>query len=55
MGRAKLNEGNVRRIFELRAQGWIQRRIAAEFGVGRAQISAILARKVWAHVEQLPC
>ena len=49
-GCAKLNEGNVRFIFELRGQGWSQARIAAEFGVGQTQISRILARKRWAHL-----
>ena len=50
-GNVKLTEDNVRRIFELRQQGWSQRRLAAEFGVSRSQISRILARKVWAHEE----
>lgn len=50
-GNAKLTEGDVRRIFELREQGWSQRRLAAKFGVSNQQISRILARKIWAHVE----
>ena len=51
VGNAKLSEDNVRFIFELRGQGWSQTRLAAEFGVDQAQISRILARKRWAHVE----
>ena len=50
-GRAKLNEVDVRRIFELRDQGWTGKCLAAEFGVDQAQISRILARKRWARVE----
>jgi hypothetical protein len=50
-GSAKLTEGNIRFIFQLRAQGWTQTRLAAEFGVSVSLIGLILSRKVWAHVE----
>jgi hypothetical protein len=50
-GLAKLNDGDVRSIFQLRAQRWSQTKIAAEFGVSQVLISDILARKTWAHVE----
>jgi hypothetical protein len=49
--RAKLTENNVRFIFQLRSQGWTQRRLASEFGVSQAVIWNILARKIWAHVD----
>lgn len=48
---AKLTEDNVRFILQLRAQGWKQKRLAAEFGVNRSLISYVLARKIWAHVD----
>jgi hypothetical protein len=46
-GQSKLTKGNIAFIFQLREQGWTQRRIADEFGVSGQQISAILARKYW--------
>ena len=52
-GNAKLTEGNVRSIFELRAQGWTQGRLAEEFGVSQVLIGKILSRKAWAHVSIL--
>ena len=48
---SKLTEDNVRFIFQLRTQGWSQRRIAAAFGVTQGAIYLILARKHWAHVD----
>lgn len=48
---AKLNESNVRFIFQLRAHGWSHRRLVNEFGVNQSTISLILARKTWAHVD----
>jgi hypothetical protein len=50
-GRAKLNADNVRAIHQRRAQGLTLKQIAAKFGVSFSQISAILARKRWAHVD----
>ena len=50
-GNAKLTEHNVRRIFQLRAQGWSQKRLGAELGVSDVQIGRILARKLWTHVD----
>jgi hypothetical protein len=48
---AKLNEEKVRAAFRLRAQGWTQTRIAAEFGVNQTIISDVLLRKIWKHVD----
>ena len=50
-GSAKLNEEKIRSVFQLRDQGFFQRRIADELGVSNQTISKILARKKWAHVE----
>jgi hypothetical protein len=54
-GGAVLNNGNVCFIFQLHAQGWSQRRIAAEFGVSQSVIWAVLSRKNWAHVDLGKC
>lgn len=40
----------VRRVFELRKQGWLQKEIAAVVGCGRENVSAILRRKSWKHL-----
>ena len=50
-GTAKLKDGDVRRIFDLRASGCLQREIAGWFGVSRANVSVILSGKRWAHAE----
>ena len=51
VGGAKLTEANVRRIFDLKHMGWTGVRLAAEFGVSKSSMSAILKRKTWAHVD----
>ena len=43
----KLNEEMVREIFNLKAEGWVQRRIAEKFGVQPSSISMILNNKQW--------
>ncbi len=50
-GRAKLNEEKVKRVFQLHCEGWTQKGIANELGVGRSIIGYILSRKKWAHVQ----
>jgi len=50
-GSAKLTEEKVRRIFQLRREGWMQARLALEFGVSETSITLILSRKRWAHLE----
>lgn len=47
----KLTESAVRRMFALREQGWQQWRIGREFGISQPQVSAILNRKEWKHLE----
>ena len=49
-GSAKLTEEKVKRIFQLRREGWTQARLAAEFCVCRSNIGLILTRKQWAQV-----
>ena len=51
---AKLNEEKVRRIFQLRGEGWTQARLGAEFGVSDVSIADVLSRKKWAHVDLGP-
>jgi len=50
-GRAKLTEDDVRSIFYLRSQGWLQQRLATRFGVSRTVVGHILHKKLWAHVQ----
>lgn len=47
----KLTEKQVREMFVLRRQGWTQLRIAGRFGVHQVQVSRILLRKDWKHLE----
>jgi hypothetical protein len=49
-GSAKLDYSDVQRVFELRALGWTQKRVADELGVSQSQISRINLRQNWAHV-----
>jgi hypothetical protein len=51
MGSAKLSEDQVREIFEMRANGELQRTIAEKFGLSQSHVSTILAGKRWAHVQ----
>ena len=41
-GRAKLTNEQIAQVFELRAQGWTQQKIADEVGVWQSHISRIL-------------
>lgn len=46
----RLTEDQVKEIFELRRQGWLQREIAERFGCTPSNISAILRGKSWKQV-----
>ena len=46
-GRAKLTEADIRAI---RADNRIQREIAADYGIDRANVSEIKSFKIWRHV-----
>ena len=46
-GRAKLDEGSIRIIRQLRAEGVTQQNIAKKFGVCQATISNVLLGKFW--------
>jgi hypothetical protein len=51
-GRAKLSESQVREIRALYAAGGItQKAIGRRFGIGQAQVSEIVRRTVWAHID----
>lgn len=50
-GRAKITEHEIRSIFRLSRKGWSQVKIAEKLGVHYSNISLILARKRWAHVQ----
>jgi hypothetical protein len=50
-GKAKLTTLDIKRIFALHAAGHKQADIACEFGVSRPQISRIVNRKRWQHLE----
>jgi len=49
--KAKIDDADVREIFKLRARGLILKDISRQFGVTSANVSMILQRKTWAHVE----
>jgi len=50
-GMAKLKETEVVEIRKMYASGlWLQREIAAKFGVAMSRISAIVTRKHWKHI-----
>ena len=51
---AKLTDSDVREIRRLVASGETHRYVAALFGVSPSNISSIIARKKWAHVETAP-
>ncbi len=48
---AKIDESIVREIRALRNQRWIMREIAEKFGLSITNVSDILKRKIWAHVD----
>jgi transcriptional regulator with XRE-family HTH domain len=50
VGGARLAEGDILRIFEMRAGGMSQKEIADVFGVSRATIGHVLYRECWPHV-----
>lgn len=47
---ARLTEDDVRAIRELSRAGWIQKRLAARFGVSPATIGKIVRRETWTHI-----
>jgi hypothetical protein len=47
---AKLTEADVRRIRQLAAEGGAETKIAAMFGVCRANVRKVVLRKSWRHV-----
>jgi DNA-binding NarL/FixJ family response regulator len=49
-GSARLAEADVRRVFEMRAQGMTQSAIGAELGVAQRTVSDVLRGKTWAHL-----
>lgn len=51
-GTHKLTDSAVREIRRLRAQGALQRELAAWFGVSRSAIQFVVSGKHWAHVEE---
>lgn len=51
---SKLTEDQVREIRKLAAEGMVQRRIAAKFGVGPMQISRIVNGQRWKWVTDVP-
>lgn len=50
-GLSKLNDGKVRRIRQMSANGVRQADIASEFGVSRTAIGNVLAGRTWAWLE----
>lgn len=48
---SKLTEESVRCLFRLRAQGWTQMKLAAEFNIHQTQVSNILSGKQWPHMQ----
>lgn len=50
--RAKITEAIVIEIFRLyNVEKWLQKRIAKHFGISRSNVSYILRRESWSHVE----
>lgn len=50
IGRAKLTEADIPRIFAMREEGMLNREIGDEFGVAPHTISRILTGKRWGHM-----
>lgn len=48
---AKLNPDKVRRIRQLREQGWSQQKIADLMGVRQCTIYSVLNGETWTHVK----
>lgn len=51
IGRAKLKETDIPRIFAMREAGMLNREIGEKFGVAPHTISRIVAGKRWGHIE----
>lgn len=49
-GNSKLKTADVRRIRELRGEGFSQRQLASQFGVSRPAIVSVLRGETWRHV-----
>lgn len=48
--RSNLVDRNIRQMFELQEQGWLQREISEYYGISRRNVGHILSRTKWAHV-----
>ena len=48
--RAVLNDGIIREIRRLRAEGWVQQGIADKFGIRLGTVAQILGGLIWSHV-----
>jgi len=49
-GAAKLTQGSIARVFDLRSKDWSHQKIADEIGVSRSHIGLILSKKTWKHL-----
>ena len=49
--RTHLNEADIRTIFQLRASGFKQKQISERFGISKENVSTILQRRTWRHVD----
>jgi hypothetical protein len=49
--RAKIQEKDVIKIFELRKNGWTHQKLADRFKLKQGTISNILHRRIWKHVD----
>lgn len=49
--KAKLEDSDIKQIFELRKQGWSGHRIGRHFKIAPSSIYRILQRKAWKHVK----
>lgn len=47
---AKMTEGDVLRIYRLSDEGWSQKRIAGEIGVGQMTVCRVLRGERWRHI-----
>ncbi len=46
----KLTEDDVRRMRQLRAEGWPYKRLSAEFGMTTSNVQKVCVRTYWKHV-----
>lgn len=49
-GRAKLTEEQVKRIRAMHKDGTPRIKLASEFGIGAANLSEIINRRIWTHI-----